>query len=176
MHMGSGQPWWLTSSATGGDGYKYLTPENAYPYGRFLGERYRSKPELTQTWTAALHSPGAATLRHAKGFLLGIGWADFVPDASLILEGEGSGATRNVAMRHSHGDAVAVYLAAPAKVSLALDRIADTEGPLVGRWTNPATGEDLPTGPLERRPVSLSSPPGWTDALLLIATQAHMHP
>lgn len=29
-----------------GDGYKYLKPANAHAYGRFMGERYRSKPEL----------------------------------------------------------------------------------------------------------------------------------
>ncbi|MFO1499458.1 MAG: DUF4038 domain-containing protein [Verrucomicrobiota bacterium] len=29
-----------------GDGYRYLKPDTAYGYGRFLGERYRGKPEL----------------------------------------------------------------------------------------------------------------------------------
>lgn len=29
-----------------GDGYKFLQPTNAYQYGRFLGQRYRGKPEL----------------------------------------------------------------------------------------------------------------------------------
>ncbi len=29
-----------------GDGYKYLTTDNALPYGRFLGERYREKPQI----------------------------------------------------------------------------------------------------------------------------------
>jgi hypothetical protein len=30
----------------GGDGYKYLKPENALAYGKFLGERYRSFPQI----------------------------------------------------------------------------------------------------------------------------------
>jgi hypothetical protein len=30
----------------GGDGYKFLTKDNALGYGRFLGERYRGKPEI----------------------------------------------------------------------------------------------------------------------------------
>ena len=30
----------------GGDGYKYLTPERAYGYGLFLGQRYRDKPHV----------------------------------------------------------------------------------------------------------------------------------
>ena len=30
----------------GGDGYKFLRKDNACQYGRFLGERYRSKPQL----------------------------------------------------------------------------------------------------------------------------------
>jgi hypothetical protein len=29
-----------------GDGFKYLKPGNAHDYGRFLGERYRNKPDL----------------------------------------------------------------------------------------------------------------------------------
>ncbi|MGE5611837.1 MAG: DUF4038 domain-containing protein [Bacillota bacterium] len=29
-----------------GDGYKFLKPDNAYQYGRFLGERYRGKPDI----------------------------------------------------------------------------------------------------------------------------------
>jgi hypothetical protein len=31
---------------SGGDGYKFLTKDNAHRYGRFLGERYRGKPEM----------------------------------------------------------------------------------------------------------------------------------
>ena len=30
----------------GGDGYKFLKPDNAYRYGRFLGARFRGKPEI----------------------------------------------------------------------------------------------------------------------------------
>lgn len=29
-----------------GEGYRFLAPKNAYHYGRFLGERYRGKPEI----------------------------------------------------------------------------------------------------------------------------------
>ena len=29
-----------------GDGYKYLKTSNAYAYGKFLGERYRAKPNI----------------------------------------------------------------------------------------------------------------------------------
>lgn len=32
--------------ACGGEGYRYLNPDNAYPYGRFLGERYRESPNI----------------------------------------------------------------------------------------------------------------------------------
>jgi hypothetical protein len=31
---------------SGGDGYKYLTPDNAGAYGRFLGQRYRTRTHL----------------------------------------------------------------------------------------------------------------------------------
>lgn len=129
------------------------------------------KPELTQTWTAALQSPGAASLRHAKHFLTTIEWWKYVPDASLFAEGEGSGGTRNVAMRSSEGDAIAVYFASPATVKLRLDKIAGG-GKLSARWTNPATGEEHSAGTFDRQPRSFTPPSGWSDALLHVAAKS----
>jgi hypothetical protein len=56
------------------------------------------KPELTQPWKEALHSPGAATLHHLKEFLLQMDWWQFIPDPTLC-DGEGKEARLNVVMR-----------------------------------------------------------------------------
>lgn len=128
------------------------------------------KPELTQTWKEALRSPGAATLRHSKGFLAKIGWWKFVPDASFFILGEGSGRVRNVAMRSVTGDAVAVYCASPAAITLRLDKITAGDS-LAAQWTNPATGEERPAGTFDRQARSFTPPTGWGDALLHVAAQ-----
>lgn len=129
------------------------------------------KPELTQTWTEALRSPGAATLCHTRGFLASIGWWKYSPDPSLIVEGQGSSALPNVALRSADGDAIAVYLAAPATVKLRLDGIAGRQD-LAAKWTNPATGEEREVGALDRQTGSFTPPSGWEDALLYVCTLA----
>jgi len=125
------------------------------------------KPELTQTWTEALRSPGAATLRHVRRFLERIEWWRYGPDASLIVDGEGSGAKRNVAMRSTDGDAIAAYLAAPSTVKLRLDGVTGS-GHLTAKWTNPATGEEKEVGAVDRQTRSFTTPAGWEDALLRV--------
>jgi len=133
------------------------------------------KPELTQTWKLALRSPGAATLKHVKGFLEVVGWWDCVPDPSLFAEGQGSGASLNVAMRRADGRAIAAYLAAPATVRLRLDRIA-AAGRLTARWMNPATGEEQPAGTWDRQTHAFTPPAGWNDTLLHVYAAAHSQP
>jgi hypothetical protein len=133
------------------------------------------KPELTQPWKLALHSPGAATLKHFKEFLSAVRWWDCVPDPSVFAEGQGSGASLNVAMRRTDGRAVAVYLATPATVRLRLDRIA-AAGRLTARWVNPATGEDQPAGAWDCQANSFTPPAGWSDALLHVYAPAQSQP
>lgn len=133
------------------------------------------KPELTQTWKLALRSPGAATLKHIKGFLKAVGWWDYVPDPSLFADGQGGGARLNVAMRRSDGRAIAVYLPSPATVQLHLDRIA-VDGRLTARWFNPATGEEQPAGTINRRSHSFTPPAGWDDALLHVHAPTQNQP
>lgn len=128
------------------------------------------QPELTQTWTEALRSPGAASLRHSRNFLAKIGWWNFVPDATIFAEGENSGRTRNVAMRSLQGDALAVYFAGPATVELRLEKIAVGDH-LSAQWTNPATGEERPASTVDRQARSFTPPPGWDDALLHVAAR-----
>ena len=128
------------------------------------------KGESTQPWKEALHSPGAETLKHAKQFLNKIEWWKFAPDISVITEGAGNGATRNVAMRSSEGDAIAVYFPAHATIKLRLDKIT-APGQITARWTNPATGQEEPAGAFDAGIHSFTSPTDWNDALLYVSGQ-----
>ena len=83
------------------------------------------------------------------------------------MDGEGSGAKRNVAMRSADGDAIAVYLAAPSTVKLRLDGVTGS-GNLTAKWTNPATGEEKDVGAVDRQARSFTTPPSWDDALLQV--------
>jgi hypothetical protein len=128
------------------------------------------KSESTQTWKAALQSPGAATLRHAKRFLATIEWWKFVPDASLIAEGEGTDRARNVAIRSLEGDAIAVYFASPVPVKIRCEKLSPGEN-LAARWINPATGEERSAGVFDRQTHAFTPPADWSDALLHLAAQ-----
>lgn len=129
------------------------------------------KPELTQTWKEALHSRGAETLRHVKQFLTTLPWWQFVPDPSLLAEGQGGAAKLNVALRGARNDAVAVYLAHPIPIRLHLEKLP-AAAPLSARWINPATGQEQDLG-LVDAPTRLFTPPaGWEDAFLLVKRQS----
>lgn len=125
------------------------------------------KAELTQPWKEALHSPGAASLTHVKDFLTRIDWPKFVPDQALFPDGQGTGATLNVAMRRSDGGAAAVYLSSAAPVKLRLETLR-ANGPFQATWTNPANGETKSFGRVAKETAAFTPPAGWTDALLLL--------
>src|SRR4030095_11640257 len=82
------------------------------------------KAEFTQSWKEAPRSPGAASLRHVRQFLDAARWWTLVPDHSLFIEGQGSGAKLNVAMRSAETNAVAVYLSSPASIKLDLRKLS----------------------------------------------------
>ena len=60
----------------GGDGYKYLTPENAEAYGRFLGRRYRDRPHLI--WVLGGDNTPDTEAKRARS---GTGWRGASPSA-----------------------------------------------------------------------------------------------
>jgi hypothetical protein len=61
---------------SGGDGFKFLKKENAYQYGHFLGDRYKSKPQII--WI--LGGDNAPDTPEKKRF--GILWPNGSPKAS----------------------------------------------------------------------------------------------
>jgi hypothetical protein len=125
------------------------------------------KPEGTQDWKAALHSPGAAHLSVLAKFFKSLPWWQLVPDQTLFAEGAGTGETLNAAMRSTEGDRLLVYLSHPTPISLHLDRI--TAGAALATWIDPQTGARTAIGEFPTKGTRSFTPPdGWQDALLWV--------
>jgi hypothetical protein len=127
------------------------------------------KPESTQPWRKALHSPGAVSLKHTRNFLESAQWWKQVPDPSLIKEGRGSAGQLNVAMRSEDNSSLIAYLTASGPVKFDLAKIgAGSE--LRARWMNPANGDESAWQPVEQPDQPFTMPAGWEDAFLHIQT------
>jgi hypothetical protein len=124
------------------------------------------KNESTQPWKEALRSAGAESLRHTRAFLESIEWWRCVPDDKLITEGKGDGATRNVALRNTESNAVAVYLATPVPIKLSFEHLP--QGEYSGKWVNPANAQELRVDSFSERRKSFHLPEGWADAFLVV--------
>jgi hypothetical protein len=119
-------------------------------------------------WDSHLDSPGAAGIRHISGFLGTVGWVAFAPDQSIITTGEGSGITRNVAMRNSASDSLMVYFAGTAPVAIDLAKIASGTH-VQSVWHNLTSGGTADGGIVPRSGVkTFSIPAGWSDGILLL--------
>jgi hypothetical protein len=85
----------------------------------------------------------------------------------MLADGASEGAKRNVAMRSADRSRVLVYLAAPATVSVQMDRL---QGAKAGAtWINPKTGERIGADEHATSGTSaFTTPESWQDALLLL--------
>ena len=115
-----------------------------------------SKPERTQNWKQALHSPGAKHLSVLTKFFASIDWWECVPDQAIF----GSGETRNAAMRSSAGDGLLLHFSSPVTASVRLDAIS-AANTVQAMWIVPRTREFATT-----ETPSFTTPKDWPDALL----------
>lgn len=123
------------------------------------------KPESTQSWKQALHSGGAATVRHTRKFLESMQWWTLVPDQTLFAEGKGTAARLNAAMRTADTNAIVVYLSSPVPINLHLQKLTGPNN-VLAKWTNPGTGQQSPAGTFAKTTQTFTPPAGWEDALL----------
>jgi hypothetical protein len=123
------------------------------------------KAESTQPWKEALHSPGAATLRHARTFLESVKWWTLVPDQSLFAQGPGTGVNLNTTMRTQSTNAIAVFFCSPSPAILHLDKL-NSGTKASAKWVNAATGQEQSGGDFLKQPQTFAPPSGWTDAFL----------
>jgi len=146
------QAWWSVMSGA------------SYTYGH--NQIWRHGPD----WAAALDATGAYELSFMKSILTDRRWWQFVPDNSLIADGQGAGFAANVAVRHPPGAAL-VYMSAPSRVALDLSRIAPAGGKLTARWINPATREEFDAGDFVADGIAwFETPGGWSDSVLSVTT------
>ena len=154
-------PLWVRRQAY----YSYLAGAS-HSYGH--NDSWRVLP----TWKQALDAPGAAQLGLLKEiFLARSEWWELTPDQSLFAEGgQTEGTVLNLAARHKDGRWTMAYLAAPASVSLRLEKLA---GPADASWIDPRTGASQTAGRFANAGIaSFSTPDGWEDALLVLTTPA----
>ena len=96
------------------------------------------------------------------------GWWTLVPDPALIVTGAGSETELNVAARSGDSRWILAYLSEPSTVTLRLTDAVARDGFRV-QWSNPATGERLPSLDVPAQAQhTVSTPAGWEDALVLV--------
>jgi len=123
-------------------------------------------------WPSWIGSEGARHMGVCWQILTGLPeWWNLVPDQSILAAGESSGMTLNAAARSSGGRWALVYLSSSTTVSIALERLGG-EGPAAASFVDPTTGAGTKVGSVPGTGVmSLSTPSGWEDALLLFERQ-----
>jgi hypothetical protein len=123
-------------------------------------------PERWRDW---INAPGAQDLLRFREIMTAIdGWWTLVPDPDLIVTGAGGGDKLIVAARSADGWWILAYLGEPATVTLRLTDTAARSGYRV-QVINPATGERMPAQDTAAQAQhTVSTPPGWEDALVLI--------
>jgi hypothetical protein len=145
--------------------YSYLAGAH-HTYGH--NDSWRVLP----TWQEALNAPGAVQLGHLRRIFEALPeWWHLVPDQSLLaVGGNVSGELLSLAARHRDGRWALVYLADASTFSVRLDRLA-AGNPVEATWIDPRTGESQAIGRVSATATpSFTTPDGWEDALLLLAT------
>lgn len=154
-------PLWVRRQAY----YSYLAGAH-HTYGH--NDSWRVLP----TWKKALDAPGAVQMSILKKiFMAREEWWRLVPDQSIFAGGgKTDGDVLNLAARHEDGKWIMVYLGGKSSFSINMNRIA-AGNKVSASWIDPRTGDSVSIGGLSNRAVeSFSTPDGWEDALLILAT------
>jgi hypothetical protein len=121
------------------------------------------------TWRNWIDSPGSTQVGMYRTIVESLPqWWDVVPDQSIIQAGGGSGLDLAASAHSKLGDWAAVYFSSPRTASIRMDRIRTSEI-TTAYWVSPIDGSRALIGhfPYDR-PVELTTPNGWEDALLLL--------
>ncbi len=108
-------------------------------------------------WTEALDRPGAAQVGYLKKLILSRPPLTRVPDSTLIVAGQGSGADHAVAFRDSANTYAMIYM--PRGKNIAVDMGILKTPAVVVWWFNPRTGAVTKLGQKQRAPVMSFTPP-----------------
>lgn len=119
------------------------------------------------TWQQALEFPGGRQIAGVcKQFLLDHHWPNWVPDQSVIMEGQGSDESLKTAVHCTNGRKTLVYFAnvSPATIKNSLGKEANAT------WFDPRDGQTQKARTFETDASRSMTPPrGWEDAILVMA-------
>jgi len=133
----------------------------------------------TNNWKApskcisALDAPGAFQMGILRDIFTAQKWWELVPDQSVFAGEENRNSTVNLAARSLSGDWIIVYLSSPTSFAINMEKMP--AGDLVDAcWMDPVTGQQTKIGRFSNTGTqSLTTPPGWEDAVLLLETATH---
>jgi hypothetical protein len=142
----------------------------SYLAGGFHTYGHNDSWRILPTWRAALDAPGAWQVGKSRAVFESLAeWWLLTPDQSVLASGGNTeGDVLTLAARHQQGRWVLVYSAAPGTFSVILDKLHAANAQAF--WIDPRTAERKAVGTYPAHGTrSFKTPPGWEDALLLLA-------
>ena len=153
-------PLWIRRQAY----YSYLAGAH-HTYGNYDLDHWG----VSDSWRAALESPGAAQLGALRRiFEEREEWWNLVPDPSILTSGgQLEGRVLTLAARHASGRWALVYCGAKSTFTVDLSKIAGKQ--VEAFWIDPRSGERSVIGESQTQgTATFSTPRDWGDALLVL--------
>lgn len=138
---------------SGAAGYTY----GAHPIWQFTDSLRPKYSNLTfRTWQDALRLPGASQMIHLRRLLESQPLDNLVPDQTLVVSGQGTGANYVCAIRGAHH----VWIYVPTGNAIEVKAGVITGDSLTASWYDPRTGSHIPVGSYPNKGTLLFNVPG----------------
>lgn len=141
-----------------------------YLAGGFHTYGHNDSWRILPGWKAALDASGAAQVGKVREVFESLAeWWLLTPDQAVLDSGGNTeGDVLHMGARHKDGKWAMVYCAAPHTFSVAMEKLS---GKAQAYWIDPRTAKARPAGShVNRGTWQFTSPAGWEDALLVLAT------
>lgn len=118
------------------------------------------------TWKDVLDHPGASHLIHLKNLMLSRPYLTRIPDQSLLLSDEGTGAVHIRATRSSDGSYAMIYIPSMQTVEVDFSKLAGEQ--ITVWWYDPRSGESQQMGRFAKDSRQSFTSPGELDWVLVL--------
>jgi hypothetical protein len=135
--------------------------------GGFYSYGHQNNWKAVNTWRSWYASAGAKQMQVMRSVFTKVSWWNLVPDSNVFVQQT----MGNVASTSTKKDWLLAYLSKPQKV-LIQKQYAILIKNSKALWIDPATGNSIIAKPDFEKEGIAFIPPHWTDALLLIKTNA----
>ena len=125
---------------------------------QFLAPGRKPVSSARTDWRKAIELPGAWQMGHVRRLLLSRPFLSRVPDPSLVVDGQGTGADHVEATRDAGGAYAFVYVPTGRTVAVDLDRLSGAH--VKAWWFDPRQGTAQPIGEWPRAGRRAFDPPG----------------